>query len=318
MWGAGRIGGSIALDLAESGLFGDVTLVGRGSAPPGGLGPTLPEALRYVGRASLSGSVRALGRCAASAVGPAEAEARGARAIVFCVPDAALTGAVTDWAALRRAGGVAAARVALHTSGVRGSEILESLRELGSRVAAWHPLVAVAAPGRGRFRGAFFGVEGDDEAVSYAGELARALDGRALPVDPDAHARCHAAAVFASNYLACCLAVASELWGPRQPGASASSLEALLPLARSALENVARTGVPGGLTGPLVRGEIGTIHRHLDALDPATRDLYRALGAELLRVGGADLPVDVRCELRRLLTPGGRVGEPEGGASDGE
>lgn len=220
--------------------------------------------------------------------------------LLFCVPDDALAGVAARAAATLKAAGAPPGR-ALHTSGLHPAEILAPLREEGWSVGSWHPLRAIAAPRAEAFRGAAVGLEGDPEAVALGERLARAVGARPLRVRPDRKDRYHAGAVFGANFVAACLAVA--LREVRAACEDDARLEDLLPLARSALEGLAAAGLPAGLTGPVARGDAGTVARHLAALDAPTRSLYRALAAELLRAARAELEPAAAERLARLLEP---------------
>jgi predicted short-subunit dehydrogenase-like oxidoreductase (DUF2520 family) len=215
--------------------------------------------------------------------------------LIFCVPDDALEEAACAWAdalgpasEARATEELPAARVALHTSGVHAASALEPLRGAGYALAAWHPLTVVDRPDPEALLGVTWGLEGDESAMARAGSLSADLDGRVLHVAPDEHARYHAAAVFASNLLVACLsAAAAELSEAVEEEADVTDL---LPLARAALEAVGREGLRGGLTGPVARGDAGTVRRHLQALDGRRRELYRELARELVQLVSRDLP----------------------------
>ena len=100
----------------------------------------------------------------------------------------------------------------------------------------------------------------------------------------------HAAAVFASNYLAGLMNAAARLMA--QAGVPEDeAVAAILPLARGGLENLERMGPVRALTGPISRGDLETIRLHLRTLEPRERVLYAALGRELLhlaREGGLE------------------------------
>jgi predicted short-subunit dehydrogenase-like oxidoreductase (DUF2520 family) len=110
-------------------------------------------------------------------------------------------------------------------------------------------------------------------------------------------AKYHAAAAIASNYVVAVLDAAVGLL--RQVGIDeAAALAALVPLAAGAVTNVAAKGLADGLTGPIRRGDAGTVARHLEALtaDPALHELYRVLGRRALglaRTAGAAKPEDL-------------------------
>lgn len=286
--GPGRVGRSLAAALSEAGR--PVTVRGRASQPP----PSL---------ASLPGVAYRQGAPSASAGPPAPT-------VVFCVPDDVLSEVAGAWAgsAALPAGETASPEaVALHTSGVHAADALSAMRDSGWEVAAWHPLTALAEPRADAFRGVPFGVEGDGAAVERARELTRTVGGRPLRLEAGAHPRYHASAVFASNFLVACLSVATRELSAATGGAG--SLEDLLPLARAAVDNLAGEGLAAGATGPLTRGDAGTVRRHLEALPEASAELYRGLARELLAVvEGRLAPREVE-ELRRVL----RSSRAEGG-----
>ncbi|MGH7539384.1 MAG: Rossmann-like and DUF2520 domain-containing protein [Gemmatimonadota bacterium] len=293
--GAGRVGASLAVDLAPLTRFGSVTVVGRRPAPP----PLL------AGRGDVGYREIAVGGALPDPLLP---ERTGAAVLLFCVPDDALAGLAARWGR-ELASSRGAPRLALHTSGVHPAAVLAPLRSAGAAIAGWHPLLALAGPRQGAFRSATFGVEGDDEATAWGSELARELGARVVRVRPEAKALYHAAAVFGANYVVACLSVAADLLdrsletepGPQEVPPD-RALRALLPLVRSAVENVAAAGLRAGVTGPIVRTDVETVRGHLDTLDPATRALYRALGAALLRSRGAGPSDDeAYARLRQLL-----------------
>jgi predicted short-subunit dehydrogenase-like oxidoreductase (DUF2520 family) len=81
------------------------------------------------------------------------------------------------------------------------------------------------------------------------------------------------------------------------------ALEALVELVRGSLENVARVGIPKGLTGPVARGDVDLVRRHVESLGPAERALYLALleaTLPLARAKGALTPA-ADAALRRVL-----------------
>ena len=111
----------------------------------------------------------------------------------------------------------------------------------------------------------------------------------------------HAAAVFASNYMAGLIAAAGRLMA--QAGVPEDeALQAILPLARGSLENLGRLGPVMALTGPVSRGDLETVRLHLRTLEPREKALYASLGLEILNLakdGGLD--EDTVEELRETL-----------------
>ncbi len=86
----------------------------------------------------------------------------------------------------------------------------------------------------------------------------------------------------------------------------ADAMQALLPLIKGTVGNIERVGIPQALTGPIARGDVGTIRRHLEAIGrkvPELLPLYKALGLEAVKValGKGTLMQDRAEELRRIL-----------------
>jgi predicted short-subunit dehydrogenase-like oxidoreductase (DUF2520 family) len=186
-------------------------------------------------------------------------------------------------------------QVVLHTSGNHpAAEMLAAAKPHVKGVGTLHPLIAVTdAPGTlENLAGAYFGIEGDDEATRQARALVRKMGGRPLNLAAGSMSLYHAAAVMASNYVVALADIArSLLVAAGVPEADA--VPALVPLMTSAVRNVAEVGLPSAMTGPAVRGDVGSIERHIATLQgkaPETLDLYRRLGREVLRIARKRVP----------------------------
>jgi predicted short-subunit dehydrogenase-like oxidoreductase (DUF2520 family) len=180
--------------------------------------------------------------------------------------------------------------VVMHCSGALGLEVLSS----HSRVASLHPLVTLPDPliGAARLRsGAYFVVAGDQLAT----DLALGLDGRPLVIPADRRAGYHAAACMAANHLVALLGQVQ-----RVAGSVGLPLEAFLPLARGALDDVGLLGPAAALTGPAARGDLSTIEQHRRALDESELDGYDA-GVALARRLATMAPPHPQPEIARGL-----------------
>jgi len=203
--------------------------------------------------------------------------------VALAVPDDALAACVAD---LARSGAVGPGHVVLHLSGALTSDVLAPLGALGAKTGSMHPLVAFAADATAaarQFRGATFALEGSLQAVALADAVVRRLGGVPVTLAPELKPVYHAGAVFASNYLVALVSVAARLL--EEAGLSREgALAALAPLSRATLENLAAAGPAASLTGPVARGDVATVRRHLMALRHADADLYRAAGRETLKL----------------------------------
>lgn len=177
---------------------------------------------------------------------------------------------------------VAGTEIALHTCGSRGVEELQALRSRGVACGMLHPLQTVCGTeGAAALRGAAFGIAGDEPALRWARHIAARAEGDVLTVGSAEIALYHAAAVMASNYLASLIDAAQSVMAMATGGDADRARRALTPLIRTAIDNTLARGPLAALTGPIERGDIETLERHLAALRrsaPVIEPLYRAAG----------------------------------------
>jgi predicted short-subunit dehydrogenase-like oxidoreductase (DUF2520 family) len=190
-------------------------------------------------------------------------------------------------------------QIAFHSSGALGSNELAVLKSRGASVASVHPLMTFS--GRRKppsLVNVFFSVEGDPKALRQAKNIVRSLGGVPVEMQASDKPAYHAWASFGSPLLISLLAAAERV--ARRAGMTdRQSRHALAPLIRQTLDNYFADGATVAFTGPLVRGDIETVRKHLDAVifDPEIRDVYIALARAALKF----LPVQNAKSLNELL-----------------
>jgi len=174
----------------------------------------------------------------------------------------------------------------VHTSGALGLEALGALRARHA-AGSFHPLQSFPKPRRpDAFRGIVIGWDASTEALAKnLVRLARDLGAAPRRVKDADRALYHSAAAFASNYLIVLFHEAAAIleqigWNERQ------SVATLAPLMQGVIENVSQSGIQKALTGPIRRGDVATVSRHLQALAgrPQIEAVYRMLGAVALEI----------------------------------
>ena len=157
-------------------------------------------------------------------------------------------------------------QIILHTSGVHTAAVLDQLTRKGAHCGSFHPLQTFTGEeGKERFSGITIGVEGAPKAVEASGRLADDLLATAVVIPSERKALYHAAAVMAGNHAIAMLATASDLW-ERATSDPQGGRDALGPLTRQSVINALEIGPEAALTGPVVRGDLGTLRHHLQAL----------------------------------------------------
>jgi predicted short-subunit dehydrogenase-like oxidoreductase (DUF2520 family) len=212
----------------------------------------------------------------------------------FCVPD----GAIATVATSLRAAAEWFGKIALHSSGVLSSQELQPLRQYGAGAASAHPFMTFVRGSEPRLQGVPFAIEGDARALRAARRIVKDLGGTAYPIHPEEKAAYHAWGTFSSPLFTALLAITEQV--AAEAGISKKSARSrMLPILQQTLENYSALGPDGALSGPLVRGDIGTVKRHLDILRkvPLARETYLPLARAAL----AYLPAKNRRELEEVL-----------------
>jgi predicted short-subunit dehydrogenase-like oxidoreductase (DUF2520 family) len=212
----------------------------------------------------------------------------------FCVPDREIRGAAEAIAGAEKG----RLRYAFHSSGALLSRELESLRKGGAAVASVHPLMTFVAGSRPLVDGVPFALEGDAGAVRQARRIVRDLGGESFLLAARRKAAYHTWATLTSPLWLAFLVTLEE--AARTAGLKAKDARRMsLPILRQTLANYARLGPQHSFSGPIIRGDVGTVVQHLAVLrrQPRVRDVYTALA----RVATERLPTKNKQELRRLL-----------------
>ena len=258
--GAGAVGGSLGVCLSRVGY--QVVAVGS---------RTFASAQRFAER---------IAGC--QAYGTTQDVADAAQLVVISTADDAIRGVAerTAW----RPG-----QVVVHCSGATSLDVFQHPVDQGAAAGAFHPLQAFSSVENGvdSIPGTTFGIEGSPEMRTALADMARAIGGKPVFLNAEDKVLYHLSGVMMGNLLTCLAATAAQLW--EQCGYSrAEGIEALVPMMRGVVNNLERSGVPGAVAGPYVRGDLGTIRKHIEALAaraPEVLPLYRQLARAAVPFG---------------------------------
>src|SRR5215217_4472642 len=192
---------------------------------------------------------------------PADEVVAAADLVVLAVPDDTLPGLV---AGLSETGAWRAGQLAFHTSGAHGLAVLAPAERAGVLPLALHPAMTFGGTPEDadRLAGAPFGVTSRPEYRAVAETLVLEMGGEPFFVAEDDRRLYHAALVTGANHLVTLVAEAADLL--RTAGVT-DAARVLGPLLTAALDNGLRRG-DRGLTGPVSRGDVGTVRDHLETL----------------------------------------------------
>ncbi|KPK24668.1 MAG: hypothetical protein AMJ70_01240 [Dehalococcoidia bacterium SG8_51_3] len=195
----------------------------------------------------------------------------------------------------------------VHCSGASTVHSLEHAAEQGAMVGSIHPCQTFAGREQAiaNLPGSTFAIEAEGPIKKTLTEIAKALDGDWVYLTSEDKALYHTAACIACNYFYTLVSIATDLW-QNFGKTSAEATKAYIPLLQGSVNNIAKMGFPACLTGPIARGDVKTIQRHLAALEKSAPDilpLYRELGLKTIPIGIAKGTLSKRNaeELRVLL-----------------
>lgn len=189
-------------------------------------------------------------------------------------------------------------RIVLHSSGALSSDVLEPLRRTGAHIASLHPMMTFvrgASPGMSKVP---FAVEGDKSAVAVAKQIVSKLGAEAFPIRKSAKVLYHALGSFSSPLIVAMLVTAERVG--RAAGLSLPQTRKVMAgILKQTLKNYLERGAAEAFSGPIKRGDLDTVRRHLRELDrvPSATEVYRALVKSAVR----DLPAASKDALVRLL-----------------
>ena len=194
-----------------------------------------------------------------------------------------------------------------HMSGAHSSRILDDAQRLGATVFSLHPLQAFADENKAlaELPDTFFSLEGEAERLQPIRQILAQTGNRYFSISSQNKSLYHLSACILSNYLVTLMDTGLAALGisgidPEQ------GFQAMRPLIEGTLSNIARMGTSRALTGPIIRGDAGTILRHLQTLNRSgledIESLYRQMGLHTVKLASRTVlsPEDAAA-MRRLL-----------------
>ncbi len=271
---------------------------------PGNLGSalalTLPPAgyeVRFLAvrgkRSPRPSNVRALARRINARVVEIGKQPLDTEIVWITVPDDAIAGVARvlaqsqDWKS----------KIVFHSSGALTSDELVSLRDKGARVASVHPMMTFVRGAVPEMAGVPFAVEGDAAAVRTARPIVEDLGGDAFVIKKQNKVLYHVFGSFASPLVIAMMASLEQV--ALAAGIRKMDIKPMMaPLLWQTLRNYLKHDAGAAFSGPLVRGDVATVRKHLAELEklPEAKAVYLALAGAALKL----LPVKNRKRLAKV------------------
>jgi len=195
-----------------------------------------------------------------------------------------------------------------HTSGALSMDVFRGLRQFDIEIGSLHPIQTFT--GRSdettKFQRIYFGIDGTEKGIARLIEIVTSLNSSYLVIPAEERPLYHAACLFASNYVTALMRPVTAIFN-RLGFLEWESQAIVTPLVLNTLENMKESGLEAALTGPLTRGDIGTVARHIQFLKehfPEYEAAYKELGQIALNFTSvqAALPAEVFRQIRHLLS----------------
>lgn len=271
--GAGRVGTTVSYTLAEKEL------------------PNIKlKAISSRSMESLNRAKKILGSKAAGVIFTRENSKAVslANCILICTPDDVINSVCSD--IFKDKSKDFKNYYAIHFSGSKSLEVLNSARAAGAEIASIHPLKSFASIEEAikSLPGTIFGITySSTESKKMAEFLVKSLGGGIIEVENNKKPLYHAAACVASNYLVTLINYA-VLIHKKMGIKPEDSLKGLMGLVEDTVSNIKKMGTEKSLTGPIARGDVGTIKEHVKSFNEffSKEDsaLYRMMGIETSKI----------------------------------
>lgn len=223
-------------------------------------------------------------------------------ALFLTVPD----GAIEEvWNSLKRYS--LTGKLICHTSGAMSSAVFSGIGQMGAFGYSIHPLFAVSSKQNSykEISQAYFTIEGDEEYLGFWKSFFQKLGNPVRVIGADDKVRYHGAAVFVSNLVTGLYEAGVSLL--KSCGFDRESGEAALgPLFVNNAQNVAAKGTAAALTGPVERGDVSTVAKHLEAFSEEEREIYLQISRKLLQIARRKNPDRDYGELAQILERSGK------------
>lgn len=209
--------------------------------------------------------------------------------------------------------GMIKGKIFVHFSGAKSLKVLSAVSKEGGFSASIHPIKSFASIENSisTLAGTIYGVtypENKNKVTEeYINFFIASLGGKIVEVEDGKKSMYHASACVASNYLVSLINYAIQIH--ESIGIKPEdSLNGLVGLIEGTVANIKNLGSQKALTGPIARGDTGTVKEHMKNfkifMKPGEEDIYKVMGRETAKIafGNGWIKKEVLEEFIRIFT----------------
>ena len=200
----------------------------------------------------------------------------------------------------------------VHCSGAEPSSILNPAGQQGALIGSFHPMQTFPKSNRSKISllGITFAIDGSLPLLRTLTEMASELGGRSIVIDPHHRTLYHLSGFLACGAVTALINQAVGLW-TIMGYTKDQGLEVLLPILKSTVDGLETQGLLGAMTGPISRGDIGTVQKHLHSLEeqsPELIPLYCNIALSAIKIVDINEEIDqtnsqyIKCLLEEQIT----------------
>jgi len=194
-----------------------------------------------------------------------------------------------------------AEKIICHCSGALASTIFTGIREKGAFGYSVHPAMTIShSSAVGELERAPFTIEGDSERLAVVKDLFAAMGNSVQVLTAANKTRYHAAAVFASNFIVALADISMDILA--DCGFDKEQQRLFLPLMQASIDTIIKDGIVSALTGPIERGDVGTVEKHLANLSGNEREIYALLSTKIIEIAKQKNPHKDYSDLATFLS----------------
>lgn len=184
-------------------------------------------------------------------------------------------------------------KIFIHFSGAKTLNVLSYLKNSGGFIASLHPIKSFASIEDSvrtifnTFYGVTYPKNCPEILKKFINDFVNLLEGKIIEVEDSKKSIYHAAACVASNYLVSLINYAVFLHHKISINEK-DSIDGLIGLIEGTINNIKKLGTKKALTGPIARGDIGTIKQHIKSFKKYLKEedylVYKVLGVETANI----------------------------------